>query len=119
MEKEVSSFVTVLLHSGTVTHLQHWATESFAEHMALGEYYEEIIELVDNYAEAYMGKYNQLKTFPQDFHVSENPVEYLTTVKDFVEKSRQHLPDDTELMNIVDEIADLINSTLYKLRFLR
>lgn len=111
--------MTVLLHSGTVTHFQHWATDSFAEHMALGEYYEEIIELVDDYAEAYMGKYNQLKTFPQDFHVSENPVEYLTTVKDFVEKSRQHLPDDTELMNIVDEIADLINSTLYKLRFLR
>jgi hypothetical protein len=28
------------------------------------------------------------------------------------------LPEDTELQNIVDEIAELINSTLYRLRFL-
>jgi hypothetical protein len=29
------------------------------------------------------------------------------------------LPANSEIQNIVDEIADLINSTLYKLRFLK
>jgi hypothetical protein len=28
------------------------------------------------------------------------------------------LPQDSELQNLVDEIADLINSTIFKLRFL-
>ena len=118
MNNDVASFVTVLLHSGTVTHLMHWSTDSYAKHQALGEYYQSIIDKVDEYAEAYMGKYDQLKEFPSDFHTSDDPVEYLESMKDFVEKSREHLPQDTELMNLVDEIADLINSTLYKLRFL-
>jgi hypothetical protein len=39
-------------------------------------------------------------------------------MKDFVEESRAELPQDTELQNLVDEIADLINSTLYKLKYL-
>jgi Tfp pilus assembly protein PilO len=39
-------------------------------------------------------------------------------MKEFVEKARKELPQDTELQNIIDEIADLINTTLYKLRFL-
>ena len=41
------------------------------------------------------------------------------SVKDFVEEARKDLPQDSELQNLVDEIADLINSTLYKLRFLK
>lgn len=118
MEKEVAAFVSVLLHSSTVTHFMHWATDSYAKHQALGEYYDAIIELVDEYAEAFMGKYGQLKTFPEDFHLSEEPVDYLNSIKDFIEQSREHLPKDTELMNLVDEIADQVNSTLYKLRFL-
>ena len=37
----------------------------------------------------------------------------------FIEEARKQLPQDTELQNIIDEIADLVNSTLYKLRFLK
>jgi hypothetical protein len=39
-------------------------------------------------------------------------------MKQFVLEARKELPQDTELQNIVDEIADLINTTLYKLRYL-
>ena len=118
MNEEVSEFVATLLHSSTVTHFMHWSTDSFAKHMALGEYYAQIIDLVDQFAEAYMGRYEQLKKFPDEFHLEKDPVKYLDNLKDFVEEARKELPQDTELQNLVDEIADLINSTLYKLRFL-
>jgi hypothetical protein len=32
-----------------------------------------------------------------------------------VQEAREEIPQDSELQNIVDEIADLINSTLYLL----
>ena len=89
------------------------AVESRADRLA-----EEIIELADRYAEAYMGRYEQLKKFPEEFHSAKEPVKYLESMKEFVEEARKELPQDTELQNIIDEIADLINSTLYKLRFL-
>ena len=117
--EDMAEFVAQLLHSSTVTHFMHWSTRSVAVHMALGEYYEEIIELVDDLAEAYMGSYDQLTKFPDEFHLAKEPVEYMKGIKDFVADARQALPQDTELQNIVDEIARLIDGTLFKLRFLK
>lgn len=119
MEDESSEFIAALLHSGTVAHFMHLSTDSFSVHQALNTYYNEIIDLVDQYAEAFMGRYGQIKKWPQEFHNAKQPVEYLTSLKDFVEEARKDLPQDSELQNLVDEIADLINSTLYKLRFLK
>ena len=119
MEDESSEFIAALLHSGTVAHFMHLSTDSFSVHQALNTYYNEIIDLVDQYAEAFMGRYGQIKKWPQEFHNAKEPMEYLTSLKDFVEEARKDLPQDSELQNLVDEIADLINSTLYKLRFLK
>lgn len=119
MEKDSSEFIAALLHSGTVAHFMHLSTNSYSQHKALRHYYNDIIDLVDDYAECFMGRYEQLKSWPQEFHNAKDPVEYFTSLKDFVENARQDLPQDTELQNLVDEIADLINSTLYKLRFLK
>ena len=118
MNEEMSEFLAALLHSSTVTHFLHWSTDSYAKHQALGEFYESVIELTDKLAEAYMGKYEQIKKFPEDFHNVKEPVKYLESLKEFVQESRKDLPQDSEIQNIIDEIADLINSTLYKLRFL-
>ena len=116
--EDVAEFVAVLLHSATVTHFQHLATNSYSQHRILGKYYQKIVDLADSYAEAYSGKYEQLKKFPDEFHVERDPVKYITNIKDFVEEARKELPEDTELQNIIDEIADLLNSTLFSLRFL-
>jgi DNA-binding ferritin-like protein len=115
---EIAAFVLALLHSSTNAHLMHWSTKSLSVHLALGDYYAKIIELADQFAEAAMGRYEQLKEFPSDYHQATEPVAYLESMKSFVEEARQHLPQDSELQNLVDEIADLINSTLFKLRFL-
>jgi hypothetical protein len=43
----------------------------------------------------------------------------MESLQSFVTEARQDLPQDSELQNIIDEIADLINSTTYKLKFLK
>ena len=114
----MSEFLSALLHSGTVTHFMHWTTKSRSDHIALGTYYEQIIDLADQLAEAYMGRYEKLTDFPTDFHMATEPTKYMEGMKSFVEEARKSLPQDTELQNLIDEIADLINSTLYQLKFL-
>jgi hypothetical protein len=94
----------------------HLQTDSYAKHVALNEYYDTIIELVDKWAESYQGSYQQIKSYPKDFHLATDPVKYITGIKAFVKDIRTELPKDSELQNIVDEIADLIDSTLYKLK---
>jgi hypothetical protein len=41
----------------------------------------------------------------------------MTSIKEYVYKNRDALPDDSQLQNIVDEIAALIDSTIYLLSF--
>lgn len=115
----MAEFVATLLHSGTVAHFMHWATDSYAEHKALQKYYEAIPDLADQLAEAYMGRNEQLKQFPEEFHSAKNPIKYFETLREFVDEERDGLPSETEIQNLVDEIAQLIDSTLYKLRFLK
>jgi DNA-binding ferritin-like protein len=112
-------FVATLLHSATNTHFFHWSTDSYSKHIALGEYYDGIVDLTDAFAEAYMGKYGKFTTFPSVYHQPKDPVKYLESLQNFVTDARQDLPQDSELQNLIDEIADLINTTTYKLKFLK
>lgn len=119
MQENCSLFVATLLHSATNTHFFHWSTDSYAKHKALGKYYEGIVPLVDTLVESYMGKYGKLTSFPTAYHQPKDPLKYMESLQNFVTDARQDLPQDSELQNAIDEIADLINSTTYKLKFLK
>lgn len=108
-----------MFHSGTNAHFMHLQTKSYSEHVALGTYYDAIIDLVDKWAEAYQGRYEVIANYPSDYHIAKKPVEYIEQLKDFVDKIRKVLPEDTQLQNIIDEIAELLDSTCYKLKFLK
>ena len=116
---KAADFVGMMFLARDVAHSVHLNTRSFSKHMALGEYYDGIVELTDNFAEAYMGKYGKFTAFPSVYHQPKDPIKYLESLQNFVADARQDLPQDTELQNLIDEIADLINTTTYKLKFLK
>ena len=120
-QSPVMDFVMCLLHSVTNAHILHLSTTSYAAHKALENYYEEIGGIVDGFVEAYQGKYGLLVNYRSDYALPHNPVDYMVYLKTEVEKLRREtgFPQDSELQNIVDEIAQLIDSALYKLRFLK
>jgi phage gp36-like protein len=39
----------------------------------------------------------------------------MESISEYVKKNRKAMPDESQLQNIIDEIAALIDSTLYKL----
>lgn len=102
-----------------VTHSVHLNTRSYAKHKALGGFYEKIIDLADDLAEAYQGRYGLIG--PITLHSAKktnNVVEFLEDSLEEVRKERKEYKDDTALQNIIDEIEGLYLSTLYKLKFL-
>jgi DNA-binding ferritin-like protein len=112
-------FLATMLHSATNTHFFHWSTDSYSKHKALAKYYDSIIDLTDTFAESYMGKYGKFTSFPSVYHQPKDPIRYMESLQSFVKEARNDLPQDSELQNIIDEISDLINSTTYKLKFLK
>jgi hypothetical protein len=104
-----------------VAHSVHLNTRSFAKHMALQGFYEEVVGLADNFAEAYQGKYGLMGPISlMSAKKTGNIVEFLQDQMDEIEAERFKIVDKdcTPLHNIIDEIVALYLSTLYKLRFL-
>lgn len=118
--KECAEFVETLLHSGTNAHLLHLKTKSYAQHKALDEFYHGIIDLTDNFVEAYQGIYGLITEYPGAYEEpNPDPVVEIRSLGLKVREMRKKLPQDTELQNLVDEIAGFIAKTLYALRFLK
>ena len=115
----LTDLVMCLLNSAIVTHIMHWQTESYAAHQALGEYYSEIPEAIDAAVEAYQGKTGIiLRSFPVETEVYEDmiPLVYMEYLSQKLTDNRALFGADPEIQNLVDAIADLIDSTMYKLR---
>jgi hypothetical protein len=116
----VSAFALMLLHAVTNAHINHWRAKTYAHHIALGEFYSGLEDKLDSFIEAYMGKYGVLENYKSFYALpGPDPVAELELLCNNVYTMREKLPQDSELQNLIDEIKDLIDSTLYKLRFLK
>jgi len=114
--------ISLLLHSRTQTHTLHLQTESYPEHKALNEYYDGIVDIIDGLVESYQGKYGILKGYKSydltEYKSTEATTKYLKELCGKVEKLRDCCKD-SYIQNQIDNVCELINSTVYKLRFLK
>ena len=116
-----ADFVGTLFLARDVAHSVHLNTRSYAKHKALNEFYDNIVDLADKFAEAYQGKYGLIGPISlMSAKKTSNIVDFLQDQADEIEKVRYTVVDKdcTPLHNIIDEIVGQYLSTLYKLRFL-
>lgn len=118
---KAGEFVQKSLHVRTSAHNMHLKTTSYAKHIALNDFYDELPSLVDAYAEAWQGKYGLIENYPGAFRQYATPEALVEDYITYIEEGRAEMYDkkDTFLANIVDEIVALSYSTLYKLRNLK
>ena len=116
-----NEFIGMMFLARDVTHSAHLNTRSYAKHVALGAFYDGIIDLADKFAEAYQGKYGLIGPISlMSAKKTTNIVEFLQDQADEIEKVRYDVVDRacTPIHNIIDEIVGQYLSTLYKLKFL-
>ena len=108
-----SKLISFLFHSRTQAHVFHLQTTSFAEHSALNGYYDEIVELVDGLVESYQGKYGILKGYSNysilEYNDKNQVITYFEALYTKIEELRMDIPDT---------VVELVESTLYKLKYL-
>ena len=114
--KKVSpeTLIPTLLDSVRAAHEAHLSTTSYAEHKTLNKYYDKMPDLVDSFAEAYMGKYGRC-TFK-----SCTPIPYTEFTSRLPEIHKDVITltgecKDPDLANLLQEISAFIKSTLYLL----
>jgi hypothetical protein len=119
---EFAEMISLLLHSRTQTHTLHLQTDSFSEHMALNGYYDGIVDIVDGLVESFQGKYGIIGGYTsydiEGYKSTEATIKYLQGLCGKIEGLRDCC-EDSYIQNQIDTVCELINSTLYKLRFLK
>ena len=120
MKADIQQFVGLLFASRDYAHKAHLNTDSFAAHMALGDFYDGIIDLADSLAETWMGRnLTKVGEIPVINPPKGEPLAVMKRLLDVVQDTRDFCDNDSVLSNIVDEIEQLYSSTIYKLRFLK
>lgn len=113
------AFVAQSLAVRTAAHLLHLSSTSYAQHMALGDFYDALTDLVDKYAEVDMGLNDRIASFPSVTPPTGGPVPMLSAYLLAVRKEMREDHDSQALMNILAEIEELTAQTIYKLKFLK
>lgn len=122
---DMGKLIADFLESVTVVHKAHLKITgegSFAAHKAMGEFYDEISNLTDNIAESYQGVTEKLLEIgtgeTHTCNTAKDCVKYLNTLYAKVDAA-QAACTYSEINNDLDNVKSLINSTKYKLIFLK
>lgn len=106
----------------TQAHFAHLQTTSYAQHVALGEFYDKLTGLLDDFAEQWMGL-NEARVgkFPSiSLDGSPEPYELLAEYLHLLDTGGDKVcDDDPTLLNTLADIRELTMHTLYKLKNLK
>ena len=113
-----ANLIATLFLSREQAHREHLKTKSYAQHVALGDFYGQIVGIADEFAETYQGLYGVLS----DIHylpASKGSIDaVLESHLGTIERYRQSFGEnqDKPLQNIIDTACGLYATTLDKLR---
>lgn len=113
----LSDYAVCLLHGVTAAHIHHWNTDSYAQHQALGEFYDKLSDLADTFVEATLLEKGKIISSEKALFLGENGLALVRYVYSETYKYR-NAPGFTQLsevQNIVDEIAALCRHTEFLL----
>jgi DNA-binding ferritin-like protein len=119
----MEQLASLFLHSRTQAHAFHLGVKGIgahSAHLALGEYYSEIGDLVDGLVESYQGKYGLIKFQAVSGLDTNNDIKniigYFEKLCSALDKLRQDEKlQASYLQNQIDTIEELLYSTKYKL----
>lgn len=122
MASPIQELMAVLFLSRDYAHKMHLASKSYSQHVALNDFYHDIIDDADALAEAWQGKnatlIGEIPSGTMD--TTKDPAKALQDQLDAVESYRKEVTKGySPLENRFDEIAETYLSAIYKLTFLK
>lgn len=115
-------FIMLMLHARTTAHIKHWLTGSRSDHLALQNFYEDIVPLIDDFVESYQGEYGKIVNFPTAYeYPTDTPLAYISTLCSKTDGLRRDgsFPQESWIQNQVDGIRQLLSQVRYQLAELK
>lgn len=115
----VEQLVSRVFATRNCAHITHWSTGNGEEHRATGDLYEDLIETLDRFIEAYQGNFGKIGTVK----FTTDCCDILDCVDEdlkWLDKNRDKVCEEIcALENIYDELVAVYLTARYKLKFLK
>lgn len=113
----IEKLIEKMFSARDASHIRHWKTNSYSQHQALGDYYDDVIDTLDKYVEAYQGTFGIIgEVVGEEKDVAKMINDDIIWLNENRSKLAKGIP---ALENILDELTALHMKTLYKLENLR
>jgi len=97
----------------------HWSTMKYSTHKALDDLHKNLSDLVDEFIEVYMGKFNKQPS--ELFTITMNATSDTSNLLGYLEEQREiirnirnkHFKSFSEIQNITDSMMSSISNTIY------
>lgn len=112
----VEELVSKVFAARNATHIRHWATKSYAEHVALNGFYDGAIDLIDKFVEAYQGCYGLIDMKELSNDIEKDVIKLLNAQYQWIGENEEEIAGEVSaLENILQELSGLYLTTIYKL----
>lgn len=119
----IEQLISRVFYARNFAHFQHWrakGTGSFAQHMALGTFYEDVIEALDALVEGYQGAFDLIETIPAPDTSESDITALLEADAEWIEKNHEKVClGNRAVANLLDAVTGVYLSAIYKLRNLK
>ena len=116
----IEELIARVFYARNVAHFEHWRAEGvggYARLVALGEFYDEVIDALDKLVEAYQGAFELIGAVPAPKTKAEDILLILIEDAQWIEKNHEKIcKGNRAVANLIDGVTGVYLTTTYKLR---
>lgn len=119
----IEELISRVFYARNVAHFEHWRAKgdgSFAKHMALGDFYDDVIEAIDRLVEVYQGAFKLIGNIPAPKVSERDVLKLLEADAAWIEEHHEDICEGNRAVaNLIDGVTEVYLSGIYKLRNLK
>jgi hypothetical protein len=116
----IEELISRVFYARNLAHYNHWRTKSYAQHQALGSFYDGVIDALDALVEAHQGVNGLVGQIPAPKNAKGDVLETLKADAEWIEEHHEKICKGNRAVgNLVDGVTDTYLTTIYKLENLK
>lgn len=112
----IEQLISRVFYARNLAHWSHWRTKSYAQHQALGMFYDDVIDAVDALVEAHQGVHGLVGDIPAPSAKGSEILPILRSDAEWIEKNHEKICEGNHaIANLIDNVTGVYLRAIYKL----
>jgi hypothetical protein len=112
----IEQLISRVFYARNLAHYEHFRTKSYAQHKALGKFYDAIIDALDPLVEAHQAVNGIIGSIPAPGETKSDALKALKADAEWIETNHDDVSMGNRAVgNLLDNVTSVYLSTIYKL----